>query len=81
MSSVRDLNQRLLDSDRANAVQRNYEKTLMLLVALKAGQVTVNDFVMTADGGWQLVMEQPVADSLPEPDPLPLPEPTVDVTG
>lgn len=39
--------------------QSNYQKSLMLLSALKSGQITLDDFEMI-NGGWQLRIPTPV---------------------
>ena len=48
---------RLSEMDQLAMVQLNYEKTLALLAAMKAGQVGIEDVVLT-EGGWT-VSSQP----------------------
>lgn len=38
--------------NRRHELQGSYEKTLALLAALKAGEVSLDQVTLTADGGW-----------------------------
>lgn len=50
-----ELNQKILQIGQIHELQSNYEKTLLLLSAIKSGQIDIEDFVLT-EGGWQLRM-------------------------
>jgi hypothetical protein len=60
---VDELLKRLSEMDQLAMVQLNYQKTLALLAAMKAGQVGIEDVVLT-EGGWT-VSSQP-AEATPE---------------
>ena len=79
-----ELNQRVLEVGRIHELQGNYEKTLLLLSALKSGSVGLDEFAMVS-GGWFLIPKPVVADQVPGPivmvevpepcsEPLPLPK-------
>lgn len=55
---MNELNAKLLEFNRVANIQANYEKTLMLLAALKSGEVTVSDFELIP-GGWNLIQPKP----------------------
>jgi len=59
---------RLAEMDQLAMVQLNYQKTLALLAAMKAGQVDIDDVTLT-EGGWTVSNQQPEqpAEEAPEP--------------
>lgn len=62
-----DVSKRLGDLHQASAVALDYQKTLLLLRALKAGEVSLDQVQMTADG-WQLVDVVEPASEVAEPE-------------
>ena len=65
-----ELNRQVLDVDARHQVQANYEKTLLLLAALKSGAISLDQFNLVP-GGWQLVLAQPAVVIVEEADPVP----------
>ena len=59
MNPLQELNNKLIQMSQLTEAQSNYQKSLMLLSALKSGQITLDDFEMT-NGGWQLRIPAPV---------------------
>ena len=61
-----DLIQTLGGIDARHLAQANYEKTLVLLWALKEGAVAIADVHLSPDG-WQIVRQPPPAVPVAEP--------------
>ena len=57
---MEELNRRVLELGRMHDLQSNYEKTLLLLSALKSGEITLEDFQLVP-GGWNLIPRQPTS--------------------
>jgi hypothetical protein len=55
-----ELLQEMAEIDAVAAIRRDYQKTLALLRALKAGTIGVDDITMLPDG-WRLVERPPPA--------------------
>lgn len=53
MDGLEQLDAKLIEINRIANLQANYDKTLLLLRALKSGQIEIDDFSMTEDG-WNL---------------------------
>ena len=62
---MKELLKTLSDIDAAAQVRADYTKTIALLNALKSGEVTLDEVVMT-DDGWRV--DQPSDDADPETD-------------